>query len=89
MLPTKDNNLRTKDVNKKSSIYKDQERKLVSSNKASKAILKPNTVRKTLTDLSSIVTEVKKCNLSQNQSPILMTTIDSDGIKSVTSAAGV
>ena len=89
LLATKDNNLRTKDVNKKSSIHKDRERKLVSSNKASKAILKPNTGRKTFNNLSSIVTEVKKCgDLSQNQSPILMTTIDSDGIKSVTSAAG-
>jgi hypothetical protein len=75
--------LRTKDTNKKSSISKERDR-LLFNNKTSK----PNTTKTTLTDLTSIVTEIKKRDLSQTQSPFLMTTIDSDGIKSVTSAAG-
>ena len=79
--------MRTKDTNKKSSIAKDRDR-ILFNNKTSKPISKPNTTKTTLTDLTSIVTEIKKRELSQNQSPILMTTIDSDGIKSVTSAAG-
>lgn len=87
LLTTKDNNLRTKDTNKKSSISKERDR-LSFNNKISKPILKQNTTKTTLTDLTSIVSEIKKRDRSQNQSPILMTTIDSDGIKSVTSAAG-
>ena len=58
------------------------------NNKPSKLIPKLSATKTVLTDLTSIVTDIKKRELGQNQSPILMTTIDSDGIKSVTSAAG-
>ena len=74
--------------NRKSHITQNCETKLYTSNKASKTILKPSTTKKILTSMPSIASEVKKCDLSQTQSHILMTTIDSDGIKSVTSAAG-
>ena len=73
---------------RKSHITKNCEAKFHASNKVPKTILKPSTSKKMLTNMSSISSDVKKCDLSQTQSHILMTTIDSDGIKSVTSAAG-
>ena len=86
ILTAKDKNLSTKEANKKSSIGgKERDRKVL-KNKTLKAIQKQNTTRNTLLDLTSVATEMKK--LGQNNSPIFMTTIDSDGIKSVTSAAG-
>ena len=87
LLTSKDNNLRTKEANKKSSVGKERYRKVV-NNKTLKAIQKQNTSRATLIDLTSAATEMKKLGNIQNNSPIFMTTIDSDGIKSVTSAAG-
>ena len=88
MLKTQDNQWSRKNGTRKSHFPEDGGVKFDVNNRVSKAFLKPNTTKKALTNLSSIVTEVKKSGLHQNQSPILMTTIDSDGIKSVTSAAG-
>ena len=88
LLATQENNFRTIEENRKLDITKNCETKHYVSNKASKTILKPSTNKKIITNISSTAPEIKKCDLSQTQSHILMTTIDSDGIKSVTSAAG-
>ena len=84
----RDNLSRLKEDTKKSHIAKDHATKLSLNSKSSKVIIKPNATKKTLTSLDSMRLEPKKIGLNQNQTPILMTTIDSDGIKSVTSAAG-
>ena len=88
LLATQENNFRTIEENRKLDITKNCETKPYVSNKVSKTILKPSTTKKMVTNVSSTAPEIKKCDLSQTQSHILMTTIDSDGIKSVTSAAG-
>ena len=85
----RDNLSRLKEDNQKSHIAKDHAPKLSLNSKSAKVIIKPNTSKKTLTNLDSMRIEPKKIGLNQNQTPILMTTIDSDGIKSVTSAAGM
>ena len=88
LLNSKDNNFRTRETNRKSSAYKERDNVKIVSNKHSKAIPKPHTTRSTLNDLTSVVTEIKNRYDSKTHLPMLMTTIDSDGIKSVTSAAG-
>ena len=87
LLTTKVSNLRTKEANRKSRIGKERDMKVI-NNKASKSIQKQNAVRATLIDLTSAATEMKKLGNSHTNSPMFMTTIDSDGIKSVTSASG-
>ena len=88
LLATQENDCRIIEDNRKSIINKSCETKLYASNKASKTILKPSIARKILPNVSSTASEFKKCGQNPTQSQILMTTIDSDGIKSVTSAAG-
>ena len=85
----RDNLSRLKEDNQKSHIAKGHAPKLAQNSKSSKVNLKPNATKKTLTNLDLMRLEPKKIGLTQNQTPILMTTIDSDGIKSVTSAAGM
>ena len=75
-----------KDSHQKLNEHKDRYRKIL-SNKRSKII--PNTsLRPSLAELTTVAEKMAKEDGDKNSSPMLMTTIDSDGIKSVTSAAG-
>ena len=83
LLTGKTSNLRTKETSSKKAVaHKERYGKHV------KEITKSHPGRTTLNDLTSVVSEIKKRDDSKMHLPILMTTIDSDGIKSVTSAAG-
>ena len=82
-LTSNSSNLRTKETNKKSIVAKERDRKTVKG-KIAQPIRKQNKVKTTLIDLTSATTEMKKMSNSQRHSPIFMTTIDTDGIKSVT-----
>ena len=75
-----------KEIHQKLNEHKDRYRKIL-SNKRSKII--PNTsLRPSLAELTTVAEKMAKEEGDKNSSPMLMTTIDSDGIKSVTSAAG-
>ena len=75
-----------KETHQKLNEHKDRYRKIL-SNKRSKII--PNTsIRPSLAELTTVAEKMAKEDGGKDSSPILMTTIDSDGIKSVTSAAG-
>ena len=75
-----------KETHQKLNEHKDRYRKIL-SNKRSKII--PNTsLRPSLAELTTVAEKIANEGGDKNSSPMLMTTIDSDGIKSVTSAAG-
>ena len=75
-----------KETHQKLNEHKDRYRKIL-SNKRSKII--PNTsLRPSLAELTTVAEKMAKEDGDKTSSPMLMTTIDSDGIKSVTSAAG-
>ena len=75
-----------KETHQKLNEHKDHNKKIL-GNKRSKII--PNTsLRPSLAELTTVAEKMAKEEGDKNSSPMLMTTIDSDGIKSVTSAAG-
>ena len=75
-----------KETHQKLNDHKDRYRKIL-SNKRPKII--PNTsLRPSLAELTTVAEKMANEDSDKNSSPMFMTTIDSDGIKSVTSAAG-